>query len=101
MYSYDGPVIEERSGFFATGTVIVETNPVLSVPAEPSQPLHTIVYPRGIRSAFASSVLSAIEPGSFPPDETRRSAAHVLRPRFGGSYITLWAPRVRSIGFKM
>ena len=43
MYSYAGPVIEEPSGFFAIGTVIVETKPELSVPAETSHPLQTIV----------------------------------------------------------
>jgi len=42
MYSYDGPVIDEPSGFLATGSVTVVTKPALLVPALLSQPLHTI-----------------------------------------------------------
>src|SRR5688500_5781170 len=101
MYSYAGPVIEEPSGFFAIGKVIVDTKPELSVPAETSHPLPTIVYPCGMRNAFANSVAVVIEPGSLPAAETRPNAAQVLRPRCGGSYTTLWAPLVRSIGFSM
>ena len=43
MYSYAGPVIEEPSGFCATGSVIVVLKLELSVPAAASQPLNTIV----------------------------------------------------------
>ena len=43
MYSYAGPVIDEPSGFFATGSVIVVLKSSLSVPALKSHPLQTIV----------------------------------------------------------
>ena len=43
MYSYAGPVIDEPSGFFAIGKVIVVSKSALSVPAEKSHPLQTIV----------------------------------------------------------
>src|SRR5439155_11225155 len=101
MYSYAGPVIVEPSGFLAIGSVIVRLKFAVLVPADLSQPLHTIVKPRGIRKEFANTVGSVIvAPGSLPPG-TRPREAHVLPPRFGGSYITLWAPLLRSIGLRM
>src|SRR5262245_17345336 len=41
MYSYDGPVMEEPSGFFATGSVIVRLSPPAG--ADGSQPFHARV----------------------------------------------------------
>src|SRR5438094_4868125 len=101
MYSNAGPVMEEPSLFFAIGSVIVVLKPAVLVPAAKSQPLHTIVYPRGIRNELVRTVGSVIEPGSLPPPETRASPVHVLPPRFGGSYITWWLPLLRSTGLRM
>ncbi len=42
MYSKAGPVIDEPSRFFATGSVIVVLKLALLVPAALSHPLHTI-----------------------------------------------------------
>src|ERR1051325_5206092 len=86
MYSYDGPVIVEPSGFFASGNC-AEAVRALRSPSS-SQPLHTMVYPRGMRKEFASTVGLVIDAGSSPPPETRASAVQVLPPRLGGSYIT-------------
>src|SRR6266550_1166840 len=101
MYSNAGPVMEEPSLFFAIGSEIVVLLFAVLVPAAKSQPLHTIVYPRGIRNEFARTVWSVIEPGSLPPPLTRARAVHVLPPRFGGSYITRWLPLPRSTGLRM
>src|SRR4051812_37524384 len=101
MYSKAGPVMVVLPGPCATGTVMVVLNPALLVPAEKSQPLHTMVYPRGIRKAFASATGSVTEPGSLPPALNRPSDAQVFRPRLGGSYITLCAPFPRSTGLRM
>src|SRR2546425_12870482 len=100
MYSNAGPMIDEPSAFLAIGSVIVVLKFAVLVPADLSHPLQTIVKPRGIRNAFASTVGSVIEPGSLPP-VMRPSEAQVLPPRFGGSYITLWAPALVLIGFRM
>src|SRR5713101_2947481 len=103
MYSNASPVIDVPSGFLAIGSVIVVLKFVaVAGAADLSHPLHTIVKPRGIRNEFASTVGSVMaEPGSLPflpvGTETRPKEAHVLLPRFGGSYITLWAPLLRSI----
>ena len=43
MYSYAGPVIDEPSGFFAIGSVIVALKFAVLVPADLSQPLQTMV----------------------------------------------------------
>ena len=106
MYSYAGPVIELPFVFFAIGSVIVVLKFALLEPADLSQPLHTTVNPRCIRNRLASAVgFVMAEPGSslFLPASTttRPRFAHVLPPRFGGSYIILWAPLLRSTGFSM
>ena len=103
MYSNAGPVMVEPSGYFAIGSVIVVLKFAVLVPAAKSHPLQTIVYPRGIRNEFARTVESVIvEPGSFvTPPLTRPNPVHVLPPRLGGSYITLWAPLFRSMGLRM
>src|SRR3954467_10264874 len=100
MYSYAGPVMDVPFAFFAMGSVIVVLKFALFVPAALSHPLHTMVNPRGIRNALARTARSVTEPGSFPPGK-RPSDAQVLPPRFGGSYMTLCAPLVTSIGFRM
>ena len=88
MYSNAGPVMVVPSLFFAIGSVIVVLKLALLVPAAKSQPLQTIVNPRGIRNEFARTVGSVIEPGSLPPPLIRAREVHVLPPRLGGSYIT-------------
>src|SRR3954471_22506216 len=100
MYSNAGPVIEEPSGFFATGSVMVVLKFELSVPAAKSQPLQTIEYPRGNRNELSKTAPSVIEPGSSPPREIRASGVQVLPPRLGGSYITLWLPLLKSTGLR-
>src|SRR5690348_18092220 len=99
MYSNAGPVIVPVGlavvgATCATGSVIVVLKFALLVPAEASQPLHTMVKPRGMRKALASTAGSVIEPGSLPPG-TRPKVFQVLRPRLGGSYIILCAPFLR------
>jgi hypothetical protein len=71
------------------------------LPADLSHPLHTIVKPFGIRNALPRTMGSVTEPGSLPPAGNRPSDAHVFRPRFGGSYITLCAPLLSSVGLRM
>src|SRR5262245_58221719 len=87
-------------GTLAMGSVIVVLKFAVLVPADLSHPLHTIVKPRGIRNALASTAGSVTEPGSLPPG-MRPKGPHVLLPRFGGSYMTSWAPLVKSIGLRM
>src|SRR5438270_7562708 len=98
MYSKAGPVMVEPSGLCAIGSVMVVLKFAVLVPAALSHPLQTMVNPRGIRNEFASTAVLVIEPGSFPPPVTRPSDVQVFPPRLGGLYITLCAPRVRSIG---
>src|SRR5512140_2802972 len=100
MYSNAGPVMLDPSGLRATGSVMVVLKFAVLVPADLSQPLKTMVYPRGMKKAFASAVGSVTDPGSLPPGK-RPSVLQVLLPRFGGSYMTLWAPFLKSIGLRM
>src|SRR5262249_45613969 len=93
----------EGPGFWAIGspTAAVRLVPRLAAGTRGSQPLHTSVYPRGIRNELASTVGSVIVAGSLPPPVTRPRAVHVLLPRFGGSFITLpWPLRVGSTAFR-
>src|SRR5919197_237490 len=68
MYSYAGPVIVEPSGFSAIGnaTDAVRLVPKSARVTSGSHPLHTRVYPRGIRNEFASIVGSVMVAGSLP-----------------------------------
>ena len=77
----------EPPGFLAIGSVAVMLKLALLLPADLSQPLQTMVTPRGIRKLLASSAGSVIVvPGSLPAG-TRPKVFQVLRPRLGGSYI--------------
>ena len=62
--SRTGPTMEEPSGFFTTGTAMVNGFVVLFGATVGSQPLHTIVYPSRIRNPLPAS---AAVVGSFPP----------------------------------
>src|SRR5437867_128498 len=101
MYSYEGPVIVWLPGFLAMGRVIVMLKFAVLVPADLSHPLQTMVKPRGMRNALPRMAGSVTEPGSLPPAGKRPRLCHVFRPRFGGSYMTLWAPWLRSFGLRM
>src|SRR5262249_50662720 len=92
MYSYDGPVIVDLSGFVATGTVIVSRSPPAA--AEMSHPLQAMAYPWFIRNASAAVV------GLLPPPERLKSEKSLL-PRLLTSKKTLWFPLVRSTGLRM
>src|SRR4029453_19610580 len=105
MYSYAGPVIVEPSAFLAIG---ISTAWVWVVPRfardtpSGSHPLHTSVYPRGIRNEFSSIAGSVMVAGSLPPPVTRPKAVHVLPPRLGGSYIILpWPLSFGSTWFRL
>src|SRR5262245_15555517 len=100
MYSNEGPVMVDPSVFTAIGSVMVVLKLLELVPAALSHPLQTMVWPRGMKNAFAKTSGSVTEPGSFPPGK-RPKVAQVLLPRLGGSYITLCAPRFRWIGLRI
>src|SRR4051794_21150273 len=100
MYSDAGPVIVEPSRLRATGKVLVVLKLALLVPAAKSQPLNTPAEPLGMKNALASAAASVTEPGAWPPGN-RPNVAQVLPPRLGGSYMTLWLPLLKSMGFRM